>query len=231
MKRIYGIIPAGMIPFLLSALLFSCIEDNYRDIRIDDSTRWEPYLALPVGAGTVGVNDFFRQYIQPDSFPSDTTRVFFNDSLYRLAQTTVLTEYRLDFSIEEYIDSSRYIQKGLVFFRVTNQYPTAARLQLYLYRNQQEVIDSVFPQPQPIEAGRTRKDSIVDAPSVQLLKVNLSRKQINRLFVADGVLLHGRIFLENEALGKVYLFPNKGIDVEVFLRVQLSLKKEDLWEE
>jgi len=98
MKRIYGIIPAGMIPFLLSALLFSCIEDNYRDIRIDDSTRWEPYLALPVGAGTVDVNDFFRQYIPPDSFPSDTTRVFFNDSLYLLAQTTVLSEYRLDFS-------------------------------------------------------------------------------------------------------------------------------------
>src|SRR6056297_2547814 len=135
MKRIHGIIPVGMIPFLLSVLLFSCIENNYRDIRIDDSTRWEPYLALPVGEGTIDVNEFFRQYVPPDPLPSDTTCVFFNNEPYILAQNSAQAEYSLDFAIEDYVDSSRYIQKALVFFRVTNHYPTAARIQLYLYRN------------------------------------------------------------------------------------------------
>mgnify|MGYP006285591097 CR=1 FL=1 len=231
MKRLYGIILAGMIPFLLSVLLFSCIENNYRDIRIDESTRWEPYLALPVGEGTIDVNEFFRQYVPPDPFPSDTTRIFFDNEPRILAQNSARAEYSLDFSIEEYVDSSRYIQKALVFFRVTNHYPTAARMQLYLYRDQQEVFDSVFSEPQQIEPGKMGNDSMVDTPAEQLLKVDLPGEQIERLFVADGVLVHGRVFLENDAVQEIYLFPDQGMEVEVFLRVQLSLRKDDVWEE
>jgi len=230
MKRIYGIIPAGVIPFLLSVWLFSCIEDNYRDIRIDDTTRWEPVLALPVGEGVVHVNEFFQQYQPPDTFPSDTTRVVFEDSLYQLARNSVLTNYPLEFSPEEYIDSSRYIKNARVYFRVTNHYPTSARLQLYIYRSQLEVIDSVFADPQHIDPARMRNDSTVDKPTEQLLEVSLPPEKITRLFVADGILVYGRIFLENAALENIYLFRDKGIDVEVFMRVQLSLKKEDLWQ-
>jgi len=231
MRRIYGIIPAGVIPLLLSVLFFSCLEDDYLDIRIDDSTRWEPDLALPVGEGMVDVNGFFQQYVQPDTFPGDTIRVFFNDSLYPVAQNSALANYRLDFSVEEYIDSSRYIKKARVFFRVTNHYPTSARLQLYLYDDRQVVIDSVFSKPPQIEPGKTQDDSIVDVPAEQLVEVNLPREKINRLFDAAGVLVRARVFLENDALENIYLFSDKAIEVEVFLRVQLSLKKQDVWED
>jgi len=230
MKRICGTIPLGVVPFLLVVVLFSCVEDDYRHIRIDDSTRWEPHLALPVGKGTLDLNGFFQEYSQPETFPAGTTQVFFEGEPYLLAREIVFIEHYLDYSIRQYVDSAHYIQQARLFFRVNNYYPAGGRLQLYLQGDQGEVLDSVFPAPQTIEPGEAAGDNRVREPGRNLLEAGLGREQIDQLFEASGMLVEGRVDLGHEATSEIYLFRKEAIELEVFLRVRLRFRKEDLWQ-
>lgn len=229
-KSFIGIIPAGMIPFFLSLLLFSCMEDNFRDVRIPDSTSWRPYLALPVGSGQVDVNDFFLDYLPTDTLPYDTTSVYYNDSLYHLDRERVVTEHRFDYSPADYIDSSDYIEYARVFFRVENHYPTQTRFQLYLLDHQGAVVDSVFEGPQQIKPGITDDSGRVNKPSRQVFDSELERGQIDSLFTFPHLLLRSHVMLENEQFPTVRFDPAEGIWVEVYLRVRLEIRKDDLWE-
>lgn len=229
-KFFTGIIPVGMVPFFFSLLLFSCMEDNFRDVHIPDSTRWRPYLAIPVGSGQVDVNDFFLDYLPPDNPPYDTTSVYYNDSLFHLDRDRVVTEHRFDYDPGDYIDSSGYIEYARVFFRVENHYPTPARFQLYLLNNEGAVLDSVFEGPQQVKPGVTDDSGRVYKPSRQVFDRELGRGRIDSLFTFPQLLLRSHVLLENEQFRTVRFDPAEGIWVEVYMRVRLKIRKDDLWE-
>ena len=225
MKGYRRIIPAGMISFLLMALFLSCVDDNYSDIRIDDSTRWKPDLSLPLGEGTLDVNDFFSGYSQIDSIPGDTSRVVFDDSLFNLHQVSIQTDYSFDYSLDQFIDSAAHIDRATIYIRVWNHYPTACRMQLYLNNEALEPVDSLFDEPARVDPGRINAEGIVTQPNKHLFEVALNRKDIETLFDAGNIRVAGEVFLFNDELEQVAFYSDYYIRLEAFLRVRLNIPR------
>ncbi|MCF8336230.1 MAG: hypothetical protein K9H65_06480, partial [Bacteroidales bacterium] len=95
MNRYKKVIPVGVIFFIISMVLCSCLEDNLTDIRLDDDTRWKPDLSLPVGEKRLNVNEYFEEFTQIEdaTFP-----VYYENSLYELDEYGIESEGVVEYS-------------------------------------------------------------------------------------------------------------------------------------
>jgi len=218
----------------ISSLLFiflagtSCLDENFDDIRLDDSGFWEPVVAIPLGNGRLDINDFFAGYILPDSIPGDTNRVFFDDEDYILADHQIEAEYSFDYSVYHYLDSPEQVRYAKFFLRLENYYPTACSMQIYLEDASGQAVDSIFDAPPTAAPAETGDDGQVIEPSSQLFSVDLDSADVQTLFDGSRIRAVGKLILWEEKQEDVYIYSSQFIHLTVFMRLGLRLKEEDL---
>jgi len=206
----------------------SCLDENFDDIRVDETDSWEPVVAIPVGNGSLDVNDFFAGYIRPDSIPGDTSRVFFDEDDYILSDRQIEADYSFDYSLYHYLDSPDQVRYAMFFLRLENHYPAACRVQIYVEGAGGQVADSVFDAPPIAAPAETDDDGRVKEPSSQLYSAGLDSTDVRTLFDGSRIRAVGELLLQDETGGVLTLYSSQYIHLTVFMEVGLRLKKEDL---
>ncbi len=221
------IIPAGMIAFLLSIALFSCVEDNFENIRWDEADHWKPELSVPLGDGSVDVNNYFEQYNLPDFFPDDTFPVFYEDSRYSLIEGQIATRDSFEYSLADQINSSRYIEWMTVHFRVWNTYPTSGKVQVY-FREGPTTLLTLFEEPKTIEAASPDEEGRVRRAVTQEFEVVFDEEAIEHVYEGNNFLVEASISVTREDLDSIRFYEDYEIRMEAAAGVKLNVRPSDL---
>jgi hypothetical protein len=227
MTSLKRIIPAGMITFLLTMALFSCVEDNLGDIRWDDADHWTPELSVPLGNGSVDVNNYFERYEFPPEFPDKTFPVYFEDSLYNLIERQIAVRDSYEYSLSDQINSSRYIEWMTVYFRVWNTYPTSGRVQVY-FRQGTSTLEPLFEEPKAIEGATPDEEGRVSGPFKHEFKVDLDEEEINNIYEGDNFLVEAGISITREDVDSIRFYEDYEIRIEAAADVKLNVRPSDL---
>jgi hypothetical protein len=227
MTALKRIIPAGMITFLLSMALFSCVEDNLEDIRWDDADHWTPELSIPLGDGSVDVNNYFDRYDLPPGFPGETFPVYYEDSLYSLIEGQIAVRDSFEYSLSDQINSSRYIEWMTVHFRVWNTYPTSGRVQVY-FRQGTSTLEPLFEEPKAIDGATPDEEGLVSDPLKHEFKVDLDEEEIDHIYEGDNFLVEASISITREDVDSIRFYEDYDIRMEAAADVKLDVRPSDL---
>ncbi|MBS3775302.1 MAG: hypothetical protein V5A47_03430 [Bacteroidales bacterium] len=226
------IIPAGVILFFVSMALFSCVEDNFTDIRWDPEDHWKPDLSVPIGDDTVDVNNYFKQYREFGDMPGTIFPVYYEDSLYPLIDARIATEDSFDYSLANHISSSRYIEYLSIHLRTWNTYPTESRVQMYFRKKKDGdwiVLDSLFEASQIIESGEVDEENKVIRPAKQEFSAAFDQEQIDEIvYPSENLLVKAYISVTTEDLDTVRFYSDYAIRMEATARVKLNIRPSDL---
>jgi hypothetical protein len=206
----------------------SCLDENFDQISLDDSGPWDPVVALPIGNGRLDVNDYFSDYILPDSIPGDTIRVSFDGEDYLLADQKIEADYSFSYSLYHYLDSPDLIRYARFFLRVENHYPTACQVQIYVEDAPGQAVDSIFDAPPIAEPAKTDDEGQVTGPSSQLFSADLDSTDVQTLFDNSRITTVGSVVLQDESREMISIYSGQYIQFTVFMEVALRLNEEDL---
>ncbi|MFP4621203.1 MAG: hypothetical protein ACLFM7_07815 [Bacteroidales bacterium] len=101
MAPLKKIIPFGVVSFFFLAALFSCVEDNLSDIRWDEEDHWKPDISIPLGKGSMDVDNYFEAN-RDVNIPFDTIPLYYEDSLYHFDEHQIAAEDSLDHGVKQF---------------------------------------------------------------------------------------------------------------------------------
>jgi|GEM_PF-2191344 len=207
-------------------ILPSCIDGNYSDIVIDDSINWQPDISVPVGEGNIEVGSYFNHHSFQDSIPVDSFPVYYEDSLFNLAEKRIQDTFHLNFTMDEFIEERENIQHLSLRLSLRNGYPTKTESQVYLYYGRQ-LLDSLFSEKLIIEPGEVDEGQNVYRPSYIQHDVSLDSSEIDNLYRADHAVFHGAIYVTNENLEEIKFYEDYKVNAQIGLQAKLKVQPSD----
>lgn len=213
----------GVNFFFLIILFSSCLEDNFTDVSIDNSIKWEPNWSVPVGEASMTVENYFNALPYIDSFPIDTFFVYFEDSLYRLNLPQIVIEEDVDFSLSELSTDP----SGILFLRIKtiaeNSFPASVKNQIYFYSGSGVLIDSLFESPETLNPGVVDSENNRVSPSKAIFKVELDTTRIDNIFRTDFFRIKSAIQISTDDMEAVTFKESYDIHVKMGLQARLSI--------
>lgn len=212
--------------FFVLIFTSSCIDDDFKDITVDDSLKWTPDLSAPVGEGNIEIDHYFDAYSMPDSFPVDTFPVYYRDSLYNLPKLQIADTFHLNFSMDQFSENRDNIIYLSIRLAVRNGYPTETESQVYLYKGS-SLLDSLFKERLKISPGKVNEASEVIESSYEQVDVYCDSTKIDNLYKADHAVVYGAVSVKNENLEQIRFYEEYRVNVQMGLQAELKVKPSD----
>lgn len=213
------------ITFILT-ISFSCVEDDFTDISVDDSVKWTPDISVPVGEGNIEIDHYFDTYSVPDSFAVDTFPVYYLDSLYYVPKIQIADTFHLNFSMDQFSENRDNIIYLSIRLAIRNGYPTESESQVYLY-NGAQLLDSLFNKKLKIAPGKVNDESRVVKSSYKQLDVFCDSTKIDNLYKADHAVVYGAIYVSNKNLEQIRFYEEYKVNIQMGLQAELRVKTSD----
>jgi hypothetical protein len=204
----------------------ACVDDDFTDISVNDSTRWTPDISVPVGEGDVKVAHYFEDYESPVSYPVDSFLVYFEDSLYYLPDQQITDTFHLNFTMDQFSenkDNILYLSLRLV---IRNGYPTQVGTQVFLYGGSQ-LLDSLFSEELIVKPGKVNKQEQVVEPSYKKIDVECDSTTIDNLYKADRAIVYGSVSVTNENLEKVKFYEDYEVNIQMGVQAKLKVNPSE----
>ena len=205
---------------------FSCIDRDFLNVQTGNDLRWRPDLSIPLGEGNLSVNSFFSHYSLPDTFPGDTFPVYFEDSLYYLADEYITDTVNVAFSMSNLSDQRDNIEYLSIRTAVKNGFPTECKTQVYLVDGSQ-VIDSLLPGNFTLEPAAVNEAGQVVERSFTKLDIPCDSLRINRLYAADHMHILLTIKTTHEALPQVQFYERYVSNIQIGIQAGLTIDADD----
>lgn len=206
-----------LILFLLSVLMFSCIDDAPSDFDNPDSN-WNPNFSFPVGYSSLGMDD-------ESGFD---TLLFLIDTLSGLPfwvdEIDIPISYTMPFNMQEINDFSEEIVSILFRLNTQNGFPNQVKFQLYFQDINSLNIDSMFlTGALTIDPGNPIGDGESINSASNQTDIFIDQDKINGLESAEYILIEGSI--NNVALDTTLIsyYPNYKIDLQLGVQVELNM--------
>ena len=213
--------------FFLTGFLFSsCLEDDFTDVKVDDSMKWEPSVSVPVGSATLDVNNFFDTYQSPDSMALDSFPVFYEDSLYYISQIRIVDTFQADFSMANFAEERDYINRLAFRFTLRNGYPTKTESQVY-FRSGDEILDSLFAEKLEIPPGKVNDNQEVSEVSFYQEDIPFDSVRIDKLYKATDAIFWGAVYVTREELADIRFYKDYSVLVQIGLKAELNIVPSD----
>ena len=206
-----------LILFLITVLMFSCIDDAPNDFDNPDSN-WNPSFSFPVGYSSLGMDE--------DS--GFDTLLFLIDTLsgfpFWIDEIDVPISYTMPFNMQEINDFSEEIVSILFRLNTQNGFPNQVKFQLYFQDINSFNIDSMFVNgPLTFDSGTPiGNGEFINSTSNQT-DIYIDQDKINELGSAQYILIEGLI--NNIALDTsiISYYPNYNIDLQLGIQVELNM--------
>jgi len=213
--------------FFLTGLLFSsCMEDNFANIKVGDSMKWEPSVSVPVGRGSLDVNNFFDTYQLPDSVALDSLPVFYEDSLYYISQIRIVDTFQIAFSMSNFSEERDYINRLAFRFTLRNGYPTKTESQVY-FKSGTEILDSLFTEKLEIPPGNVDENQEVSQVSFYQKDIPFDSARIDELYKATEAVFWGAVFVTRDELSDIRFYKDYEVHVQMGVKAELNIVPSD----
>ena len=214
----------GVNFFLIIFLFAACIEDDFSDVALDESVRWQPDISFPLGEASLNVNNYFSSLSVIDTFPIDTFFVFFQDSLHRLNIPAIEITENINFAMKQVASDPSFINYLKIKIIIDNSYPTRISTQLYFNDGNDKILDSLFADRKLIQPAEVTDEGISTSPVRKIIEVELDASRIDEIYQTESLYLYGLVQLSNENLDKIHFYKSYNIKIQLGLQAGLDIE-------